>query len=159
MIEVKPTRQKICLFLDNLRNEDKEELLINNSSDIVDEILDIFSNPIHQTYFLYYKNLPIALGGAYFVQDEPHKIARIWLLTSKYAKYCSFELYKYITNKISIFQLEYDILFNFIYKSNFKSLNWIKKANFNVLDLISDDYKLFYFLKGDINFDIRYFTC
>ena len=54
------------------------------------------------------------------------------------------------------FKKNHDILFNVIYKSNYDALKWLAKCGFKVLDLNNKNYKLFYFTKGGINFDLRY---
>ena len=63
----------------------------------------------------------------------------------------------YVKNKLECFKDDYDFLFNFIYKSNFEFLKWLKKADFEIVDN-NENLKLFYFSKGDINFDLRYIT-
>ena len=158
MIEEQINRKYLNLFLRKLKKEDFEEVKIFNKKDLIDEILNVSKNPSNKTYFLTnLKKEPLAVGGACMVENSEYKVAKVWLLTTNYIGSNKKSLMKYVLNKISFLKKEYDVLFNFIYKCNFPSLKWIKKAGFNVLDF-SDDYKLFYFTKGDISFDLRYFT-
>ncbi|MBE7708063.1 MAG: DUF2833 domain-containing protein [Cyanobacteria bacterium SIG27] len=160
MIEKKINHNCLCSFLNNLRKEDYEELAVIKSFNFVDEILNVSENPINQTYFLTSDNdKPLAMGGACLIEIDEYKIAKVWLLSTSEIEFYKKDLYKYVLEKLEILKTKYDILFNFIYKSNFSSLKWLKRAGFKVFDLDNSDYKLFYFLKGDINFDIRYFTC
>lgn len=157
MIETKLTKEKLFEFLADLRDEDKlelDEFLKTNSFD--DFLKDCF-NKNNLLYFLTTdKNEPLALGGAYKIEKN---VAKVWLLvTNKYFKH-KIALFKYVKNKISKFKNEFDILYNFIFKSNFSSLVWLKKCGFSVLNLNISDYKLFYFNKGEKSFDIRYLTC
>ena len=158
MIEVKPTKRLLYEFISNLRESDLLEFneLYKNSS--LDEFYKVCLDENQDTYFLLTDDyLPLALGGAYSCSDFPNR-ASVWLLCTKHINKNKKELYKYIKNKIDFFKRKYNFLFNYIFKSNFSSLKWLKACGFSVLNTNRADYKLFYFGKGENCFDIRYFT-
>lgn len=158
MIEKQINRKYLKTFLNNLRKEDFEEVCVFDTDDLIQEILNVANNPINETYFLMTnENNPLAIGGACSVQNSKYKTAKVWLLVTNELSSSKKSLLKYVLNKANSFKNKYDILFNFIYKSNYNSLKWLKKAGFKVLNF-NNDYKLFYFIKGDIKFDLRYFT-
>ena len=152
MIEAEITKDLLVAFLNDLRKEDKLELDEFFKNNTLDDFLNICLEDKNLTYFLLDDNKkPLALGGAYKVND---KVARVWFLATNQIKKSKIALYKYVLNKILFFKKQFAFLYNFIFKSNFSSLKWLKKAGFQVLDLDVPDYKLFYFNKGDNCFDI-----
>ena len=157
MIEAKITKKSLLEFLKNLRDEDLLELKEFLKNNTLEEFFFDCFDENNLTYFLKTKdNKPLALGGAYVVND---KCAKIWLLTTKEIFKCKIAVFKYVKNKIETFKQRFDILYNFIFISNFSSLVWLKRCGFEVLDLNVSNYKLFYFNKGENNFDLRYITC
>lgn len=159
MIEVKPTKKLLFEFVNDLREPDLLEFKQVYKDNSLEEFYNVCLDNNHYTYFLLTDDFkPLALGGAYCT-DYNKSIARVWLLSSNQIKNNRINLYKYIKEKIIFFKNEYKLLYNFIFKTNFGSLNWLKTYGFNVLDINNKDYKLFYFSKGENNFDIRYFTC
>ncbi|MBR5303649.1 MAG: hypothetical protein IKU37_02350 [Candidatus Gastranaerophilales bacterium] len=147
MIEAKITKKALIEFLKNLRYQDKLEMNEFFKSYSLDDFLNICLEKNNFTYFLFTDdNKPLALGGAYKVKN---KIARIWFLATNEIDKYKISLYKYVLNKISYFKQRFDFLYNFIFKSNFSSLSWLKKSGFLTIDLDTPDYKLFYFNKGE----------
>lgn len=163
MIEEKLTKIYLDEFIKNLRYQDKLELENCNVLKNLDEFYRICLDENNETYFLLTKKRePLALGGVYELANKKFKTGKVWLLTTNEISKYKIAFYKYISAKIEKFKNNYDILFNFIYKSNFASLDLLKKCNFNVVELNNSDFKLFYYIKtgwrGDNNFDLRYFT-
>lgn len=160
MTETKLTKKHLDEFLADLRYEDRLEFesFCKNSSD---EFYKICLDKSLKTYFLTTDdNKPLALGGVYDFKGKKYKTASLWLLTTNKVKEEKVAFYRYINRKILQFKQEYDVLFNFIYKSNFDFLKFLKFKGFSIVDLKDcADYKLFYFSKGDKYIDIRYFTC
>lgn len=141
----------------NLRKEDKCEL-IQLFPTSLDEFYKTCFEKEHKIYCVTTdKSEPLAIGGAYQVLGRKHKTAQVWLLSSNKLKENKIALYKYVVELINEFKKEYDTLFNFIYKSNFSSLKWLKRLGFKIVDLKNQDYKLFYYHKGG-DLDLRYFT-
>ncbi len=158
MMEAEPNYKLLKQFLATLRREDKEETQALGCQNFEYDLFDYLDNKPEYTYFLLSKNKkPLALGGA--KETGIPYVAKVWLLTTNELKNNKLELYKYVKNKIELFKTKYDVLYNFIYKTNFNSLKWLKKAGFSELSLENRDYKLFYFIHGGKEFDIRYFTC
>jgi len=71
------------------------------------------------------------MGGFYELFDEKLKIACVWLLTTKYVSQNKMTLMKELKNQISFADKKYDLMYNFIYKSNFEAKNWLKKLGFS----------------------------
>ena len=164
MIETKITKDNLDEFLKNLRYQDRQEMLKVMTPNFIKEFYDICLNENSASYLLQTTDKqPLALGGAVDVITGFYKTARIWLLCSQYLECNKIQVFKYVKDKLLRFKEEYDILFNFIYKSNFDSLKWLKTQGAIVVDLENIDFKLFYFVnekrKGEFNFDIRYFAC
>lgn len=158
MIEAKPNYKLLKQFLATLRNEDKEEICALGCQNFEYDLFEFLDNNPKYTYFLLSKNKkPLALGGA--KEASIPYVAKVWLLTTNELKNNKLELYRYVKDKIELFKTKYDVLYNFIYKTNFNSLKWLKRAGFSELSLENQDYKLFYFIHGGKEFDIRYFTC
>lgn len=157
MIEVEVTNKYLREFLSNIRQEDKLEIDFSKHECFEKELFDVCFDKTYDTYFLSTNDgKPLVLGGAYLVNNS--KTARVWLLATDYLESEKKSVYGYVKNKIELFKDKYDILYNFIYKTNFNSLKWLKKCGFKVFDLKDSNFKLFYFCKEDIKFDIRYFT-
>ena len=158
MIEVKPNKKLLYEFLSDLRESDLVEFnqLYKNTS--LEEFYKICLDKNQDTYFLLTDDfLPLALGGAYCSYKVSNS-ASVWLLCTNQICKCKKELYRYVKNKIHFFKNKYNFLFNYIFKSNFNSLKWLKVCGFEILETNTADYKLFYFSKGENCFDIRYFT-
>jgi len=157
MIEISITHKNLTNFIKNIRLEDKLELEYVFKNNLEDNFIDSIYK-CDEIYFLADNNrTPIAIGGVENRFCDDLKLGQVWLLTTKDYYKNRFYLYKYVLDKIKDFKTRYDILFNFIYKSNYPALTWLNKAGFMEYDL-SADFKLFYFLNGGINFDIRYFA-
>ena len=160
MQEVEINKKYLDEFVKNLRKEDKEEIL-ECYGDNLTEFFEICLNKKYKTYFLLADdNKPLALGGVFDVAGNLEKEARIWFLMTDNKNFNKLAFSRYIKNKILNFQKDYDLLFNYIYKSNFSALKWLIPLGFKVIDINMSDYKLFYFAKkGGIIYDFRYFAC
>lgn len=153
MKEIKATRKNIKKFIKNLRKEDYEELKYFLKKKISKKFQKELEN-LSDFYFLSDKNHPIALGGVQ--QDKKHKnIGKAWLLCTDISKHSKIKLYKFIKEKILDYQKQYDIIYNFIFKSNFKAQKWLEKFGFIFLNTQNPDFKLFYYSNGEQKIDIR----
>ena len=158
MIYIKPDINNLRKFLKDIRYEDGQELLYTYGVDFENVFIDTVLNKIPDSdiYFLSHNSNPLAIGGA-CLSDESKKSAQVWLLCSKHADKHKIYIYKHIKNRIEFFKTKYDFLYNYIYKSNYKALIWLKKCGFKDVDLDCSDFKFFYYSKGGY-FDIRRFT-
>lgn len=145
-------------FILNLREQDKLEINALSNISFKDELFNLcFNNDNKYIYFLGDDdNNPLALGGAYL--ENNLKSAKVWLLATSFLKYNKKSVYKYIFEKVTFFKNEFDFLYNYIFKSNFSSLNLLEKCGFKIVDLKNPDYKFFYFCNKENEIDIRYFT-
>lgn len=158
MIEAKLSDKLLDEFLNTLRKEDKKEIEAFENSAFQKDLLEISKNNEGYFYFLLSKSQkPLALGGAKPMNNP--RIAKVWMLCTDELDKNRVQFYRYVTNKIEFFKSKFDVLYNFIYKSNFASLVWLKKCGFEEIALEDKDFRLFYFIKGGIDFDLRYFTC
>jgi len=152
--EIEVNRKNLIDFLDDIRECDKEELIFFLGKKYKNQFIKTVLSNKQYTYFLAENANPIAIGG--ICPDKNKGI--VWLLCTNKAKQNKKFLYSYIKNKITLFKKEYDFLYNYIYRSNFAAIKWLKKNGFNFIDLKNtNDIKFFYFSKGE-NFDTRYYT-
>ena len=153
MKEVKATRKNIKKFIKNLRKEDYEELKYFLKKKISKKFQKELEN-LSDFYFLSDKIHPIALGGVQ--QDKILKnIGKAWLLCTNKSSKNRIKLYKFIKEKILNYQKQYNIIYNFIFKSNFKAQKWLEKFGFIFLNTQNPDFKLFYYSNGEQKIDIR----
>lgn len=126
---------KKCEFvLNNLRDEDLVELKALWQGDWKNKVLNSLSETkvlFAYGYDEFYDVIPIAMGGFYELFDDKLKIACVWLLTTKYVNQNKMALMKELKNQISLADKKYDLMYNFIYKSNFEAKSWLKKFGFS----------------------------
>ena len=157
MKEVVINKENLSLFLEDIRKEDKEELEFFLGTDFKEKFLEL-SLDSENSYFLFDDNdNPVAIGG--FSPVSNPKIAQVWLLCTNKAIEHRIELYKFIKGKIELYKEKFEIMYNFIFKSNFDALLWLKRCGFSSVEFGNPNYKLFYLNLGENNFDIRNFTC
>ena len=123
----------ILFVLNNLRQEDLLELEL------------IWGNNWKQTFFesvskidvlfVFGKDefgdeVPIAMGGFENIPDKELKIACVWLLSTKYIYSNKICFMKELKKQFQKRELDYDILYNYIYKSNKEAKTWLKKLGF-----------------------------
>ena len=133
MLKITKNKDYFCFILENLRDEDLEELRAlwgeqwkEKTLESLEktEVLVIFGNDGEK------RKIPIAMGGFYDMSNTDVKIACVWLLTTKFIKYNRRYFISSLVSQIEKASLKYDILFNFIYKSNFQAKQWLKKLGF-----------------------------
>jgi len=141
-----------------LRWEDEIELCHSFTPNFRDKFIEISLNA-KEKYFLSDKNdNPLVVGGVETKKFKKLKIGRVWIISTNHYAKNKLKLAKFIRERIEDFKKRHDILFNIIYKSNYSALKWLTKCGFRVMELNCDDYKLFYYTRGGINFDLRYIT-
>ncbi len=134
MIKYVSEINEIEFILSNLRREDKEELenLFGNDwyqktlSSLKDEKFLILYGQGNAT-----GRVPVAMGGFYKVEDKSADIACVWLLSSRFISQNKTALMRVLKNQLYLNAHKYDILYNFIYKSNYGAKLWLKKLGFN----------------------------
>ena len=153
MLKIVENDEEILFVLNNLRNEDKCELVALYGKNWKEETMQSLRGK--DFYILYGKTngkelKPIAMGNFYQVFPKYNSIACVWLLTTKY-------IYKnkslFWRNFLSVFRnnhYKYDIMFNFIYKTNVQAKNWLKKLGFKFDNpypkgiKVKEDFEFFY---------------
>ena len=138
MNEIKINRHNLNLFINNIRDEDLEELIYFLGNDYKNKFIDFVLNNQKGTYFLEHNSMPSCIGGIY----NDNFGGQVWLLCSK--DYDKKFLFTYIKEKINVFKKNNSYLYNYIYKSNFKALKWLKKFGFKVINSNNKNIKLFY---------------
>jgi len=143
--EIDITKENLSIFFDNLRYEDYLELaniyVVNLKENFISSVLSQ-----KEVYFLAdYSNYPLVIGG---LSSETAKKARVWLLFAKGFEKHRYEIFRYIKKKLVNYKRKYELLYNYVFESNFGILNWLKKQKFILVDTVLSTYKLFYFKKG-----------
>lgn len=140
--EIFINKESLTLFFNNLRKEDYLEVLDVFKQNPKDELISLILN-LDEVYFLANeKNYPLAIGG--LVKENNNK-GKVWLLFAKGFENYRYEIFKYIKNKLVIYKNKYDILYNFVFKSNYGILKWLKKQGFEIVEIEIPQYKLFYY--------------
>ena len=158
MKEIEINKENLIKLFDNLRKDDLYELKATFKNNIKRNFVKICLEN-KDTYFIADDNgSPLAIGGIKIFYIKNFLVGQVWLLCSNDVSKNRLSVLKYVKDKIDEFKLECDILFNFIYKSNFNFLKWLQHAEFEAVP-VNKNFKLFYYKKGGIDFDLRYFTC
>lgn len=140
-------------ILKYIREEDKQELMALFSDNWYSKTIESFQN---KEFLVLYgfddkkMKVPIAIGGVDKIYDEPHRAASVWFLSTKWIKNNKKLLFSTLKNQILLAEKEYDMLFNFIYKSNFKLKNWLKNSGFKF------DNSFFIETKPIVDFELFY---
>lgn len=125
--------EKCKFVLDNLRKEDLQELEANWGLDWKSKILgSLKDKKIHFAFGKDDKNniVPIAMGGFQQIFIDNPEIACVWLLTTKYVYKNKLALLRVVRAYIIASEKKYEILYNYIYKSNKQAKNWLLKLGF-----------------------------
>ena len=133
MIKYVSEIKEIEYILTNLRDEDREELENLFGSNWYQSTVESLKNvKFLILYGLGNGNIlvPIAMGGFYEVQNKDCSIACVWLLSSKFVSKNKTALMRVLRNQLYENSSKYDILYNFIYKSNYEAKLWLKKLGF-----------------------------
>ncbi len=133
MIKECSEKSEIIFVLENLRKEDKEELVALYGDDWKIKTLNDLENK--KFLVLYgkdnYSNIvPIAIGGFYECFNGDKSIACAWLLSSSYIKINKSIFLKEFKNQLLFAEEKYEIMFNFIHRTNFNAKKWLAKFGF-----------------------------
>ncbi len=156
MIEIEVNRTNLEKFIENISQSDKEELEYTFKDKYGEKFIEICLKE-KNIWFLADKNsTPLAIGGIQYFGKDNLIFGKIWLLSTKNFNKNAIAVLKYVKNKIAFFKTTADVLFNHIYKTNFRFLKLLKKAGFKTKD-VNACTKLFYYSKEE-NFDTRHTT-
>lgn len=148
MLKTDKNINDINFILDNLRSEDFEEITALWGNDWRNNFIQNTINT--DIMVLSNHNIPIAMGGFVPINAYNPRIACVWLLCSKYIKNNKILLLKVLKTQIMKASLEFDILYNYIYKSNFEAKKWLGELGFKFDNpfpenlKINQDFEFFY---------------
>lgn len=153
MLKTDKNIEDVKFILNNLRKEDKQELEILWGNDWYNKALD----NIKKTSFLvligkdnYKKDVPIAMGGFEELFEKNEKIACVWLLSTDLIKNNKKLFFKTLANQLLMASRKYQIMYNYIYKSNFGAKEWLEKFGFRFNNphpeniVIPEQFEFFY---------------
>ena len=127
MLKTDKNINDLTYIINNLREEDSEEAKAAYGGDWAKILIE---KTAKTDFLILTKNsIPFAAGG-FVINPYNHKIACVWLLCTNEAKKHKLRLLKELKSQLKKTTSEFDILYNFIYKSNFKSKKWIEKLGF-----------------------------
>lgn len=154
MVKVTKNRKYFEFILDNLRQQDLEEVQAIWKDNWKEEVLKSIQG--QKTIVLFSNNLPIAMGGFVSVKDKNIKIAVVWLLCSYLVSNNKTLLYKALHDEVLKAEKRYDLMFNYIFKSNFEAKKWLKRLGFKFDNpkpiglKIKDGFEFFYKVKEGV---------
>ena len=128
-------------ILDNLRQEDLEEVKAVWQDNWRDNVLKSLENT--QVLVLEGKDkdnniVPVAMGGFYEQPEKTANIACVWMLSTDFVKYNKLLLTKALKISVSKAEEKYDLMYNYIFKSNKQAKNWLYKLGFSFSSINSD---------------------
>ena len=150
MYRKEKNKKDILYILNNLREEDKQEALIQKGDNYVYEIAqDILNND--GSFVLGCSkadNMPVVMGGCCATQEEG--VGVVWMLATPEVEKHQFCLLKNIKELMSDFDRDYWLTYNLIFSKNFLAKRWLKKLGYSfnlakpVGANIPKDFEFFY---------------
>ena len=127
------TFKKCRFILDNLRKEDLLEIECLWGNNWKQKVLNSIDKK--KVLFAYgrdkYGNIiPISMGGFHDIPCEHFKVACVWLLSTKYISMNKIRFFKELRTQFFLYEKNYEILYNYIYKTNIDAKRWLKKLGF-----------------------------
>ncbi len=156
MIKYVSEIKEIEFILSNLRDEDRVELENLFGNEWYQKTLSTLKN---EKFLILYGQgngngyVPVAMGGFYDLNSDNCSVACVWLLSSRFVSRNKTALMRVLRNQIYLNAPKYDVLYNFIYKSNYKAKLWLKKLGFNFDNpnpkeiKLKKDFEFFYRIK------------
>ena len=132
MYRTKKIKDDDLLFvLNNLREEDKIECIVNRGDDYVNSLLNDFKNLSPSDFFLLAKtkkdNIPVLVAGVKHIEKS---IGCVFLLSTKEIEKHQICFLKEMKKEIEKYDEKFSILFNQIYKTNHLAKNWLRWTGF-----------------------------
>ena len=133
MIKECSEKSEIIFVFEHLRNEDKEELIALYGNDWKIKTLNDLEN---KTFLVLYGKdnnsniIPIAIGGFTECFKNDKSIACAWLLSSSYIQKNKTIFLREFKKQLMLAEKKYEIMFNFIHKTNLSAKNWLVKFGF-----------------------------
>lgn len=154
MVKVTKNKKYFEFILDNLRQQDLEEVQAVWKDNWKEEVLKSIQG--QKTLVLFSKGIPIAMGGFVSVKDKDVKMAVVWLLCSSFVVKNKTLLYKTLRCAVDRAKKDYDLMFNYIFKSNFEAKRWLKNLGFKFDKpklkglTVKENFEFFYSVKEGV---------
>lgn len=143
----------IKYILDNLRKEDEQELFFQLGIDWKNKMLEYSRG---KTFKVLYgmntlkEKVPIAMGGFSELSPKEPNIACVWLLSTIFVSKNKKLFFKELKRELKEAEKKYNIMYNFIYKSNNEAKGWLKNLGFKFDNpkpknlLVKEEFEFFY---------------
>lgn len=134
MIKNIENKKEILFILNNLRQEDKQELKAlwgKHWKQFAFESIQDKDGLVLYGNNYQGETVPIAMGGIYNLSGKSCSVACVWLLSTVFVYNNRHIFMKTIRKEILKASKKYDILYNYIYKSNYEAKTWLKKLGFS----------------------------
>lgn len=136
-------------ILENLRDEDKHEALIQKGEDYINRILNTVLQRKDNCYLGCKKSddTPVCIGG---IVDMGEGVGCVWLLSTPEIVNHQICLLRHIKKYFNDFDKKYWLTFNMLYSENALAKKWLTKFGFNFDNPhpetlhIPDDFEFFY---------------
>lgn len=150
---------KNCSFiLNNIRDEDLQEMQCLWGVDWKKKVLKTIN--LDKVIFAFGQDefeddVPIAMGGFVDMSGENLKIACVWLISTKYVSKNKISFMKELKKQFYKNEVDYDILYNYIYTSNKEAKRWLYKLGFSFDNpkpehlKVQKDFEFFYKLRKE----------
>lgn len=121
-------------ILNNLRNEDELELKALWGNKWIEKTIKSLKDK--DVLILYGFNdegnfVPVSMGGFVQMFGQNSLIACVWLLSTNYIYKNKKMFVTELLKQLEQASYKYEIIYNYIYKSNYKAKKWLKKLGFN----------------------------
>lgn len=144
------TKKDVLYILNNLRNEDKNELLALWGENWLELSYNNIINTSFQTLIGKNDKTPVAMGGVWAINNEAPNSACVWLLCTREVKKYIKSVLGEIKKEILSADLKYDFLYNIIFTENKAAKRWLKNLGFKFDNpkpkglIIPKDFEFFY---------------
>lgn len=121
-------------ILNNLRSEDELELKALWGNKWIEKTIKSLKDK--DVLILYGFNdegnfVPVSMGGFVQMFGQNSLIACVWLLSTNYIYKNKKMFVTELLKQLEQASYKYEIIYNYIYKSNYKAKKWLKKLGFN----------------------------
>lgn len=119
-------------ILDNLREEDKAEVIATRGENWKKDILNDLSNTPYPFLLAKTKqnDIPVLICGAWSTDINNPSVGIVWLLATPEIETHQISFLKEMRKEIKKYDEQFGILYNQIYKTNVLAKNWLKWAGF-----------------------------
>ena len=153
MIKKYIDESEIIFILENLREEDKQELIaLYGDNWFYRTLQDLKYRKFYILYGYDYELnvVPIAMGGFCECFESDKSVVCCWLLSSVYIYKNKILFFKSLKEQMKDAENKYKIMYNFIHKTNFSAKKWLKNLGFKFDNpnpkniTVKDGFEFFY---------------